>query len=770
MLKKTFDIINAKSVRWRYILSYFVIICIFICFAIVSVCMFFNIHKRELIRSNEYAMEMVGEQFESIYNDIQSIIYATSSEAIRPLLLQKDEDEFAQAERFAKISREIKKQCGNGEFFEQCFLYLGDCDTVINSSSVLVSKLYYEAYMKDCGVSYKKWMDIMKNDSKNSFVEIRDKKGDKRFVYICKKSIAPITNGDSVSLGFVLNRNKIKHINETIFEKCGGYVVSVGGSTLAVNFSQNSALDKLAPEKIYTKGKINYVKINNRECVLLSPGGGVGSKISLIIPESVFYKNLVDVILLQVIMLIVIAVVMVILSIKFTNIHFSPIKSIMNTLSREMRSDKKNEYEIITDMVKKVQSEQRFLNEKMTRQTRFLRENFIKRLVKGEYESDAALYDSLKLYNIELDGGSFCTAVFTLCDFDPLWLDSADSPEYYKSALIAMENIVSELINEKYTCYTVNLDDEIVCVINFQNSVSEDAFKSSVEDIYRYARGFIKENLGFTFKTAVGRIKDNILDVCVSYNEAISCIEYNLIYETENVFAEDIEPQYNDSLNTLLTKTNSLVKEMLRQERGEEHSTHITHLCEMCISLATTTPNLVNNILYGLTDSLIRQLLFLNDDDGQIRAFAEHIAEKYAFDGVKGFSEMKELITKLSEEVDTFLKKYKSEDYLKTRVDGYIRENYANPELCVRSIAEHFKLNPTYLTSSVRKSSGTGVLEMINKVRCEKSIELLIGSKKSVNDIASAVGCTSAHTYIRIFKKYYFCTPTEYRNNFGQGE
>ena len=64
MLKKTFDIINAKSVRWRYILSYFVIICIFICFAIVSVCMFFNIHKRELIRSNEYAMEMVGEQFE----------------------------------------------------------------------------------------------------------------------------------------------------------------------------------------------------------------------------------------------------------------------------------------------------------------------------------------------------------------------------------------------------------------------------------------------------------------------------------------------------------------------------------------------------------------------------------------------------------------------------------------------------------------------------------------------------------------------------------
>ena len=56
------------------------------------------------------------------------------------------------------------------------------------------------------------------------------------------------------------------------------------------------------------------------------------------------------------------------------------------------------------------------------------------------------------------------------------------------------------------------------------------------------------------------------------------------------------------------------------------------------------------------------------------------------------------------------------------------------------------------------------MLEYINKLPVNKSIELLLTTDYSVNHIAEKVGYLNANTYIRIFKKNMGETPNKFRS------
>ncbi|MCD8012125.1 MAG: AraC family transcriptional regulator [Lachnospiraceae bacterium] len=98
----------------------------------------------------------------------------------------------------------------------------------------------------------------------------------------------------------------------------------------------------------------------------------------------------------------------------------------------------------------------------------------------------------------------------------------------------------------------------------------------------------------------------------------------------------------------------------------------------------------------------------------------------------------------------------------------YISENYKSQELSLEDIAENLKIAPNYLSSIFSKSLGKRLFEYVNEYRLEKSLDLLLYTSKTINDISEATGFGSARNYIRIFKKYKGTTPGAYRKQFSQ--
>ena len=98
------------------------------------------------------------------------------------------------------------------------------------------------------------------------------------------------------------------------------------------------------------------------------------------------------------------------------------------------------------------------------------------------------------------------------------------------------------------------------------------------------------------------------------------------------------------------------------------------------------------------------------------------------------------------------------------RIREYIREHYADQQLSVTSVAEHFGMPIARLSKHFAETAGSGVLQFIHKVRIEKASELLLEDNDlSIAEIASRIGYSSAVTFQRAFKARYGMPPGEFR-------
>lgn len=104
-----------------------------------------------------------------------------------------------------------------------------------------------------------------------------------------------------------------------------------------------------------------------------------------------------------------------------------------------------------------------------------------------------------------------------------------------------------------------------------------------------------------------------------------------------------------------------------------------------------------------------------------------------------------------------------AENNLSERIVQYIRENSANCDLDLTSLADHFHVTAIYVSKAVRKVSGLSFIDYLNRLRTDEAKTLLSTTERSVRDIAADVGYDSDKNFIRVFKKYEGVTPGQYR-------
>ncbi len=62
--------------------------------------------------------------------------------------------------------------------------------------------------------------------------------------------------------------------------------------------------------------------------------------------------------------------------------------------------------------------------------------------------------------------------------------------------------------------------------------------------------------------------------------------------------------------------------------------------------------------------------------------------------------------------------------------------------------------------------AGTSFKELVNIVRVDESIKLLLDTDKTISDISLDVGFSHARYYNKSFKDHYNCTPLQFRKKY----
>jgi two-component system response regulator YesN len=96
-------------------------------------------------------------------------------------------------------------------------------------------------------------------------------------------------------------------------------------------------------------------------------------------------------------------------------------------------------------------------------------------------------------------------------------------------------------------------------------------------------------------------------------------------------------------------------------------------------------------------------------------------------------------------------------------IEGYIMSNFSK-NIKLSQVAEHFNFNSAYLGQLLQKKIGMSFNEYLNKIRIEKSKELLRRTNLRLNEISDAIGYNNPNYFVQKFKEFTGISPMDYRN------
>ena len=91
-------------------------------------------------------------------------------------------------------------------------------------------------------------------------------------------------------------------------------------------------------------------------------------------------------------------------------------------------------------------------------------------------------------------------------------------------------------------------------------------------------------------------------------------------------------------------------------------------------------------------------------------------------------------------------------------------EQHLNEKLTISSVCNRFYISPTSFKKYFRHIYGQPVHQWLQGKRMEKAAQLLRSSRLTVLQIAQSVGYDGLSQFNETFKRFYSCTPKQYRN------
>ena len=154
---------------------------------------------------------------------------------------------------------------------------------------------------------------------------------------------------------------------------------------------------------------------------------------------------------------------------------------------------------------------------------------------------------------------------------------------------------------------------------------------------------------------------------------------------------------------------------------------------------------------YGIA----REELEMNDQGQSIaRIRGEMSARRY-------FALICEKIDMLAQKIQE--KKSTGQNTLVKRIMEYVQEHYCCSELSLKQLSGALGVHENYISNLFKSAYGENLSSYVEKLRIEKSCELIRGTSMKIEEIAGCVGYTSGASFRRAFKKVKGISPAEYR-------
>lgn len=97
---------------------------------------------------------------------------------------------------------------------------------------------------------------------------------------------------------------------------------------------------------------------------------------------------------------------------------------------------------------------------------------------------------------------------------------------------------------------------------------------------------------------------------------------------------------------------------------------------------------------------------------------------------------------------------------------AYVEENYANPDICVKDVADSLGISEGHLSFLFRKETDSTLMAYVTRCRMRAAMNLLKNYRNKVYEVAAQAGYHDITYFSKTFKKYVGVSPSEYQDRY----
>lgn len=726
-----------------WLLSYLLIVIFLTVILFVISHLYNKTLKKEVEKYNLYVFETVSENISESINNIDNLKYSfLMNQNVKVLSNIPERDELYANEATFSIVNELKESSKVNKLY--AYLFLEKSDSIISEYGVMSKSDYFNLCLKNNDFTFEEWESSLGiNNKKNDYVFQNIKIGGKTIevasqTVIITEGVTAVFATDKALFFGRLNNASIKNrYNIGIYDRYGRLVFSDGENIMPSEFSELKRYNTEEYELIKT-----VVNVKNTDWT------------SAMLVEKDFFNHKTRKITMSIIPIIVISLfICMFMAWKLANRSYKPIQEIKRVLNVVSGND----YEEIRKKINAIL--QKSIEEKADYDKELSKSKIPYLLTNKTIDAD-----SYKGVIEEFNKPLFdvvCLSVDNFDDFMPEINNKREKLSYYK---LVVENIFSELFEkEKITMYSSIVNDEIVCLLNFDNKTSVNY--DFIEKIIREGIKIIGAEFNISMIYSISSIREGIENLHPAYLEAKEILDSMILigFKPKKIIASK-----EGTISSVVMSVEKQQKLINCLQNGDEaNSIEIIGEVFSWVKENQFSKRYVNIVLYDLICTIMKgsAIDFVEENTYLMDECVDmlfSLNEKHTIDEM--YEHIEDIVrtwcVNISEKLVVESKINKKQKRL-LDVLAYINENYTSPSINISTVAIQFDLTPYYISKLFKEHTNESIMDYINRLRIEKANELFDEKKYTVNDVAEMVGFTHVKTFYRVYKKITGTTPTK---------
>ncbi|NOU66120.1 helix-turn-helix domain-containing protein [Paenibacillus sp. LMG 31461] len=339
---------------------------------------------------------------------------------------------------------------------------------------------------------------------------------------------------------------------------------------------------------------------------------------------------------------------------------------------------------------------------------------------------------------------------------------------YHQRDQSLLKFVVKSVVNEIAGKHAIPVWSEWIANerlgVLYGTASDEEASLRILKNMGEELRLWVENHLHFSVTSGIGSGVVEVTEIPLSFEDARNALKYKTVlggagtflYSEMNAKSSDTIYRNLDIIRKLTScfKQNNEEWELIFEEMFLNLHNNLSSKEEIIIA--------VNYLNYHLNQSLEEMAYeYRRNWDLEIYPKLSGIVGKFeTLDEVK--VQYHDLLGETFDHIRRMREK-RSGHTLILDIKSYIEEQYADPNLSLQMISDHFQLNTKYISQLFKDEMGEKFVDYLALLRIRHARQLLEETNAAIQDIAMKVGYTHSLSFIRLFKKVMNVTPGDYR-------